>query len=65
MLLRYGALDAAAHPEAAAGVLEILWKAVSIKGTKEAADVFSRARAMAFEGLSSYEVDLLNTFRKK
>ncbi|CAM6092766.1 unnamed protein product [Calypogeia fissa] len=57
MLLRYGALDAAAHPDAAVGVLDILWKAAALQETREADDAYSGARAMAFEGLSFYEVD--------
>jgi hypothetical protein len=55
VLLRYGALDAAAHPEAAAGVLEILWKAATMNANKEA-DIYSRTRATAFGGLAFYEV---------
>ncbi|KAL5864319.1 hypothetical protein ACOSQ3_001833 [Xanthoceras sorbifolium] len=59
LLLRWGAMDAEAYPEASRTVLKILWDA----GTATYPDhelQWAKARASAFEALSQYEVSLLD-----
>ncbi|XP_043808563.1 protein RST1 isoform X3 [Manihot esculenta] len=54
-LLRWGALDAEAYPEASKNVLQILWDvAVSVHFSHVVQ--WAKARAAAFEALSQYEV---------
>ncbi|KAL3702297.1 hypothetical protein R1sor_020319 [Riccia sorocarpa] len=61
LLLRYGALDAAAYPEMAGDVLQILWDAASQGGNLQTEDPYINARSSALQGILSYEVDDLET----
>ncbi|XP_015576178.1 protein RST1 isoform X1 [Ricinus communis] len=58
MLLRWGAMDAEAYPEASRNVLQILWH---VGASKHGNDVvqWAKARAYAFQALSQYEVSHL------
>ncbi|KAL2649838.1 hypothetical protein R1flu_017966 [Riccia fluitans] len=61
MLLRYGALDAAAYPEMALDVLQILWNAASFEENLKKEDPYFNARSSALRGILSYEVEDLET----
>lgn len=56
MLLRYGALDAAAHPEVAVDVMQILWNAATAQENLRMEDPYLKARSSALKGILSYEV---------
>ncbi|KAK1568532.1 hypothetical protein Q3G72_025587 [Acer saccharum] len=59
LLLRWGAMDAEAYPEASRTILKILWDA----GTAAYPDHelrWAKARASAFEALSQYEVSQID-----
>ncbi|KAA8530205.1 hypothetical protein F0562_004914 [Nyssa sinensis] len=55
LLLRWGALDAEAYPEAAMNVLQILWEVGSSKHPCHGS-LWEKARVSAFEALAHYEV---------
>ncbi|XP_024029477.1 protein RST1 isoform X2 [Morus notabilis] len=57
LLLRWGAMDAEAYPEASKDVLQILW-GISIS-TPDQARQWERARISALEALAQYEVSLI------
>lgn len=57
-VLRWGAMDGEAYPEAAANVLTTLWK-VGTSKHYEHGSLWSKARASAFEALSHYEVSII------
>ncbi|BFI25408.1 hypothetical protein MPTK2_1g20850 [Marchantia polymorpha subsp. ruderalis] len=61
MLLRYGALDAAAHPEVAVDVMQILWNAATAQENLRMEDPYLKARSSALKGILSYELDDLET----
>lgn len=58
LLLRWGAMDAEAYPEASKDVLQILW-GISIS-TPDQACQWERARISALEALAQYEVNFMN-----
>lgn len=55
ILLRWGAMDAEAYPEASKQVLELIWEATSLRGT-EYSDLWVKARISAIQALTYYEV---------
>ncbi|GFP98937.1 protein rst1 [Phtheirospermum japonicum] len=55
LLLRWGAMDAEAYPEAAADVLNILWN-IGTRGDVSQSSSWTRAREAAFLALLQYEV---------
>ncbi|GAV70241.1 DUF3730 domain-containing protein [Cephalotus follicularis] len=58
LLLRWGAMDAEAYPEAARNVLKILWGvATSMHSDPELQ--WAKARASSYEALTQYEVSLI------
>lgn len=56
LLLRWGAIDAEAYPEASKNVLQILWS-VSISGHPGLESQWAKARASSLEALAQYEVN--------
>ncbi|CAK9161769.1 unnamed protein product [Ilex paraguariensis] len=54
LLLRWGAMDAEAYPEAAKDVLQILWEVGTFRHPGHGS--WAKARASAFEALTCYEV---------
>lgn len=54
LLLRWGAMDAQAYPEASGHILQILWDIAS--STHGNGIKWSKARASAFDALSQYEI---------
>ncbi|CAB4305648.1 unnamed protein product [Prunus armeniaca] len=54
LLLRWGAIDAEAYPEASKNVLQILWS-VSISGHPGLESQWAKARASSLEALAQYE----------
>ncbi|KAH0984880.1 hypothetical protein GBA52_012057 [Prunus armeniaca] len=55
LLLRWGAIDAEAYPEASKNVLQILWS-VSISGHPGLESQWAKARASSLEALAQYEI---------
>ncbi|XP_057481675.1 protein RST1 isoform X1 [Actinidia eriantha] len=55
LLLRWGAMDAEAYPEAARNVLQILWD-VGTSGHLDRGPLWPKARVSAFDALTHYEV---------
>ncbi|XP_052196381.1 protein RST1 isoform X2 [Diospyros lotus] len=55
LLLRWGAMDANAYPEASRTVLQILW-GVGTSGHHGQESVWAKARVAAFDALTHYEV---------
>ncbi|XP_011098433.1 protein RST1 [Sesamum indicum] len=55
LLLRWGAMDAEAYPEAATKVLNILWD-IGTRGEVIQSSLWTRAREAAFTALRQYEV---------
>ncbi|GLJ05985.1 hypothetical protein SUGI_0029950 [Cryptomeria japonica] len=56
VLLRWGAVDAAAYPEASKRVFEILWEVSTVKGM-EFSDLWVEARISAIHALTFFEVE--------
>ncbi|GMH24228.1 hypothetical protein Nepgr_026071 [Nepenthes gracilis] len=61
-LLRWGAMDAEAYPEAARNILEILWEVGSSSPTNVAM-LWTKARVYAFESLKHFEVSLIENIQ--
>ncbi|OVA20781.1 protein of unknown function DUF3730 [Macleaya cordata] len=59
ILLRWGALDAEAYPEASKNVLQILWEVGTSSHSNEYK--WAKARTSAFESLTQYEVEHIKT----
>ncbi|KAK2988748.1 hypothetical protein RJ640_027987 [Escallonia rubra] len=55
LLLRWGAMDAEAYPDAAMSVLQILWEVGSFRHPGHGS-IWAKARASAIESLTQYEV---------
>ncbi|XP_058188186.1 protein RST1 isoform X3 [Rhododendron vialii] len=55
LLLRWGAMDAEAYPEAAGNVVQILWNVGTSKHS-DRGSLWAKARVSAFEALTQYEV---------
>ncbi|XP_062010189.1 protein RST1 isoform X1 [Rosa rugosa] len=55
LLLRWGAMDAEAHPEASKNILQILWS-VSISTHPGLETQWAKARASSFKALAQFEV---------
>ncbi|MCD7462940.1 hypothetical protein HAX54_049652, partial [Datura stramonium] len=58
LLLKWGAMDAQAYPEASVDVLKILWNIGTSQDFRQAS-LWSKARASAFVALANYEVEHL------
>lgn len=57
LLLRWGAMDAEAYPEAAIIVLQILWE-IGTSKHPGCGSLWAKPRAAAFESLTRYDVNL-------
>lgn len=53
LLLRWGAMDAEAYPEAAKGVVQLLW---AVGSCSHAGNEWATARISALQALMQYEV---------